>query len=494
MPFRAATLLLVVLLSGALHAQTNPVLTLDRCLFIAFERSYDAKSSREMLRGSRASAEAAERALYSTVDLNFDLPSYSRVLSEQFNPETRRNEYYAIENLQWTGSLRINQPIIWTNSTLSLSGLLYRRDQRDDAAGSEYFRNYYTDLAVQFRQPLLVPNTQAISLRRAELAYQEAKSEFIRNTLDLRYAVTDGFYRLYSAQQEVLIQRDRELQQELSYNTAQRKFNSGIIAEVDALQFEVDLSAARNDLLSAENTLLSRANSFKNLIGVSLTDSLSLALSDTSLIRVAIDEGIAIELAKKTRVDLQRARNNIERGELSLDEVRASRRVRGDLFLSYGLNNDATATDVLYSNMRDARQAVLSVSIPVFDWGRHGREIEAATANLEGARLTSENLEIAITRDIIDLLRSISSAVQRADLTRRSREIAEKAYDISIKRFESGMISSTDLSQTQARLLQARLSALQALIDYNLALADLTRRTAFDFKTGQAVDLPDGME
>jgi outer membrane protein TolC len=416
------------------------------------------------------------------------------VLSEQFNPETRRNEYYAIEDLQWTGSLNINQPVIWTNSTLSLSGLLYRRDQRDDSPGSSYFRNYYTDLAVQFRQPLLVPNTQAISLRRAELAYEEAKSEFIRNTLDLRYSVTEGFYRLYSAQEEVAIQQDRVEQQELSYNTAQRKYNSGIIAEVDALQFEVDLAAARNDLLAAENRLLSRENSFKNLIGLSLGDSLTLMLSDTSLIRVAIDEPMAVGMAKQTRVDLQRAQNNIERGELTLDEVRARRSIRGDLFLSYGLNNNADSPDILYTGMRDARQAVLSVSIPVFDWGRHGQEIESATANLESARLTAQNLEVEVERDILDLIRSIATAVRRADVTSRSRDIAEKAYDISVKRFESGTIGSTDLSQAQARLLQARLNALEALIDYNLAVADLTRRTAFDFRTGMPVDLPADMQ
>jgi hypothetical protein len=70
-------LLMGLLLSGPeVNAQTSRVLTLDRCLSIAFDSSYTARNSREQLRSSRASAEAARRALYSTVDLNFDLPSY----------------------------------------------------------------------------------------------------------------------------------------------------------------------------------------------------------------------------------------------------------------------------------------------------------------------------------------------------------------------------------------------------------------------------------
>ncbi len=483
------TALLVPSLSFLSSAQTR--INLDDALRLAFGQSVTARSAREELRASEASAEAAQRALYSTVDLSLDVPSYSRTLNAQYNIESRRYEFFPMELLQWTGRLDVSQPVIWTNSTLTLSGLLYRQDQKDDSPDGAFYRDFYTDLAIQLRQPLFVPNSQRIALRRARINYEEALADYVRNTLELRYTVTERFYQLYAEQERVTIQDDRVAQETESFTTGQRKFRAGLIAEVEALQFEVDLAAAQNDLLSARNRLAAQANSFKQLIGLPLEDSLHLILTDTTIAAVQIDETEAIALAKKTRVDLQRARNNVERGELSLDEIEGQRTVRGDLFLSYGLNNNDEKLSTLYNDLRDTRRATLTISIPILDWGKHSRDVEAAEARLRIARLMADDMETTIVREIRELVAGIGSASRRAEVLKQSRLLAEIANDISTKRYEVGTIGSTELAQARTRLLQARLSALEAVIDYNISLADLSRRTAFDFKTGQALGLPE---
>lgn len=470
------------------HAQH--LLTLDDALNIAFDQSYTARSAREQLRTSEASAEAARKSLYSTVDLQFDLPDYNRTLVSEFNTDTRRFEYFPQELLQWSGRLNINQPLIWTNSTITLSGLLYRQDQTDSSPNGTFSRDYYTDMAIQFRQPLLVPNTQRIALRTAEIDYEEAKADFIRNTLDLRFRVTEQFYRLYADQQKVTIQEDRVRQEEVSYATATRKYKAGLIAEVEALQFEVDLAAAKNDLLSARNAYISRANAFKILLGVPIADSVHCLVTDTTIAQVLIDTEEAIARAKRTRVELQRAKNNIERSELSLEQTEANRSIRGDLFLSYGVNKYDVEFQGLYNDLRDTRRAVLTVSVPIFDWGKHAKDIEAAEARLRNARLSAENLELTIEQEIIDLVHSVESSARRAEVLLKSRLIADIANDISTKRYEVGTIGSTELAQARSRLLQAKLTALEAILDYYLALADLARRTAFDYRAQTTLSLP----
>ena len=487
----APMFILVFLCTTATPLSAQRILDLEEATALAFEQSYTARNSRQQLRASEAAAEAARLALYSTVDLEFDLPDYSRTLLSQFNTTTRRYEYFPFEQLQWSGRLDVNQPLIWTNSTFTLSGLLYRLDQKDQGPDGAFERNYYADLALQLRQPLFVPNTQRIALRRAEIDYEESLADYVRSTLELRYIVTERFYRQYAAQERVRIQHDRVRQEEASFTTAQRKFRAGLIAEVEALQFEVDLAAARNDLLSATNSLVSGADQFKILLGLSLQDSIVCVLRDTTVVPVAIDSEEAVARAKRTRVELQRARNNIERSALSLEQVEAERSIRGDLFISYGLNNEEAEFRGLYNDLRDTRRAVLTVSVPIFDWGKNSHDIEAAKARLRSATLTAEDLELNIEREISDLIRSLSSAARRAEVLQKSRLIADIANDISTKRYEVGTIGSTELAQARSRLLQARLSALEATIDYYLALADLARRTAYDYRYNRSLDVPE---
>lgn len=475
---------IALLVLCAPRAYTQQTLTLEQSLDLAFEHSYIARNARAQLQSSEASARAARLALFSTVDLEFNLPNYSFALAQEFNSVTNRRDFFQTENLQWSGAVNINQPLLWTNGTLTLSGLLYRIDQRAELGGHSFTRDFFTNVAITLKQPLLVTNAQSNALRRAEIAYEEALAEYRSSTLDVTYTVTESFYRTYSSQEQLTIQADRVRQQEESYTTAQRRYKAGLIAEVDALQFEVDLASARSDLLSAENTFVSQANTFKILVGIPMSDSIRLQLSDTSFHAVTIDEAVAIAQARRTRVDLQRARNNVERGELSLREAKSQRTVRADLELSYGVNNRDEELRSLFMNPLDARGVVLTVSVPVFDWGRHARQVEASEADLLSARLTAENTELTIVEDISDLVRRTRSAAERVAVLFKSRIVAEKANEITTKRYDVGTVTSVDLQQSQSRLLQARLSALSALIDYNVALADLTRRTAFDFVRG----------
>jgi len=480
-----------LLLHIAAKSQSQRELTIEQSLRIALENSYSARNAVTQLHVSEATAEAARRALYSNVDLEFDLPQFNRTLAPQFNALTGRTEFFPLENMLWSGRININQPVIWTNSTLTLSGILYRQDQATGGSGGTFFRDYYANLAVILRQPLFVPNTLRISLRRAEIDFEESLADYKRNVLDLIYAVTENFYQAFSSQEQQVIQQQRVEQQQESFKTARRKFNAGLIAEVEALQFEVDLAAAKNDQLSAENQFVSRSNSFKLLIGLPLQEDIKLVLTDTTIIPVNIEPEVAIQKAKQIRPDLQRAQNNIERSELTLDEVSSRRSIRGDITLSYGLSNNDELLRSLTVDPRETRGATLTFSVPVFDWGRHAQEMEAAEARLESAKLTAGNVSLTIEKDITDLLRSIVTTSERVLIMLKSRTIAEKANSINTSRFDMGTISYTELSQSQTRLLQARLGALAALIDYTIAYEDLSRRTGFDFRNGTDVLIPE---
>ena len=81
----------------------------------------------------------------------------------------------------------------------------------------------------------------------------------------------------------------------------------------------------------------------------------------------------------------------------------------------------------------------------------------------------------------------MQSAEQRVEITRRSENLAEKSYQISFLKFENGELSTQDLALEQNRLAQARRNSLDAIIDSRQALADLRRKTLWDFEKNEPV-------
>ena len=92
-------------------------------------------------------------------------------------------------------------------------------------------------------------------------------------------------------------------------------------------------------------------------------------------------------------------------------------------------------------------------------------------------KLTYNNLKKTIVNDVTATINRINSAKARVEVLSKSVEIANKSYNISLERFKSGTISSFDLAQVQLRLTEAKNNNISALIDYNLAIADLERKT-----------------
>ena len=90
-----------------------------------------------------------------------------------------------------------------------------------------------------------------------------------------------------------------------------------------------------------------------------------------------------------------------------------------------------------------------------------------------------------------DIVRSVNEAGNRLVIHERNQEVAQRSYTISRMRFENGDITSQDLAMEQERLANSQLNYLNAFITYQLAVADLKRKTLWDFKNNRSYLMDD---
>lgn len=457
---------------------SQKIFTLEEALSVALKQSYAVKSAEYSLINSQKNLESAQLGMRTSVSLEFDLPSYSRTLSNQFNPETGSQQFYQTENTVEEGRLFVTQPLIFSNGTVSIVGRLFGRDQLNPSGGST--RDFYSNLSFRLRQPLFTFNNQKASLQRAEINLDKAKRNYNRAKMDIVYNVTATFYDLYQSKKSLEIAEEKVNQTKISYETAQNKFKAGLIAEVEALQLELDYAAAQNDLLSAKRRFEESKNNFKLQIGIDLKDVIDV-VANLEYTPIEVDVEKATELALMNRYEIQNAESDIKMGELSVDEIDSKGNIRVDLSANYGINkNDERFKDIFHSFAED-RSVTMTLSVPVWDWGSNKRAVESNQANLDLLKLSKLNQADMIINEIKQVVSKLQSAKARVDVLSKTVELAEKSYGISLSRFKSGTITSFDLSQMQLRLTDARTNSLNALIDYKLAVADLNRKTLFDF-------------
>jgi outer membrane protein TolC len=272
------------------------------------------------------------------------------------------------------------------------------------------------------------------------------------------------------------ITEEKVSQVEKSYNTALNKFKAGLIAEVEAMELEVDLAQSQNELFNAKKNYEELKDDFRLLIGLGLDEPLDVTAS-LAFVPVEINLEEAVKNVLEARSDYQNAKADMTLDELSINETRAQNAVQGSLIANYGINRNDDRFAGIFHNFLGSRSITMNLSIPVFDWGRSKVIVEQARANLKLKGRQLEKLEMSIVKEVKSAVSNIQSAEARIKILGKSADVAEKSFNIKLERFANGAITSFELSQAQIKLTDMKLSVMNALIDYELARADLERKT-----------------
>ena len=195
------------------------------------------------------------------------------------------------------------------------------------------FRSSRIRSRIGFSQPLhsfYSYNNIRSSLKRAELDHERSSKQYRREELNLVYQVSSAYYNLLSLQRSTEIAHlDLERQME-AHEISQNKYAAGLIREVDALQMEVDLAEAQNNHDIAILNEVSAKNSFKELLGLDLNDSITL---NNELIYdiVIVDPVLAVDMALKNRLEVREQEIQIELQKLNIKQQRANGMIQGAL-------------------------------------------------------------------------------------------------------------------------------------------------------------------
>ena len=471
-------------LPSTLFAQRT--ISLAECLTLAHHQSpalFEAKQNYEM---ACSNAEAQKRSNYTHVDLSLTAPLYTDNTSPIYNPLTGLTDLLPNRLTQFGPGLTITQPIAWTGGTISVTGNLYR--QTLIPATGPQVNDYLGLSSIAINQPIFKANELEITSREADLSLEDARATYATAWASNDYTTENLFYTLYQAEEQLRIQQDNVAERDSNYTLAVNKFKAGLIAKVEKLQLEADLAAARTDLFDKQRLCSAAQRDLEIALGVPFEDSLTAALDTLPDVNVAIDRDRAVQFALQNREDVLAARQKIAYDKDQRALTGNKRAIYASLSGTFGTSSEAQLAELTqdpYLNLN--RGLSLSVTIPVFDWGEHSYEMDAAQSAIDLARTALALKERQVKQEVLSAIDQIDAAKDQVTVAKQSVAVAQEAYTLSRDRFDLGKITSQDLALDQQRVTQAQLALLSAEVAEHLALADLTQKTLFNFETGKPV-------
>ncbi len=473
-----AGLILILVFRGAVGQE---VLTLEKALDIAETGSPDLKRSMLNLERFQKSLEAQRAALKSRFSLDVSPVMFSR--NRRF--DNRVSEWYTNENFETSALFRVEQPILLTDGTLSLTNEFGWASSFSDATNTES-EVFYNNLYLNFNQPLFTYNRQKLELKELELNFENANISYAMQRLNLERNVTEFFYNVYMAQMNLNIAKEELANTQESHDIIKNKVEAGLAAQEELYQAELNLATAKSSLQNQQVAFENAKDQLKLYLGMDLYEDFSI-LADVAVNPVPVDLEKAIETGLESRMELRQREIDIASSQFELIRTKSLNEFRGDVNLRLGISGDNPNLDQIFEAPTNSPSVAVSFNIPLFDWGEKKARIAAQEAAVESQKLSLTDEQNQIIIGIRQSFRNLQNQLNQIEIAEQSQKNAELTYEINLERYENGDLTGMDLNLYQTQLSERKIAYAQALINYKIELLNLKIQSLYDFEEGEPI-------
>lgn len=487
--------LLIPLVAADQEADDNILsLTLEETILQALQNNLDLRIEVTNPRLSREAVRRQGAIFIPNLELNMRQSTFNRPSSSVLDG----GELVTTENTNYSATLQQN---IALGGQLQIS--LDNRRQFSSSRFTTINPSWDSSLNFNLTQPLLKNFGTFITKRNINIALnnlEKANLNLRQRIIDIIYQTEEAYWNLvYGYENRALRNRSLELARDLlEQNEIQVKV--GVSAPLDVLTAKAEVAQRESELLQADSQIQTYEENLKKILNLSDFRQ-RLETSDKPLfLKRESDFNEFLHSALENRPDINQVRLDLKNRNI---EVRYSRnQLLPDLQLtaSYytsGLSGTRLITEgnPLFGDYRiigrieagvwDALKDVLSnlyrnysfgvrLSVPLQNDAARAERAQAEI-NLKRALLELKKMENTIYSEVVQVINDLETNVKIIEASNVSQELAEQKLLAEQKKLAVGLSTNYQVLQFQRDLASAQISALRAVIDYNLTLSRINR-------------------
>ncbi|MCC8114311.1 MAG: TolC family protein [Bacteroidales bacterium] len=453
-------------------------LTLEEAQRLASIYSLDAQIAKFNYMGDYWTYRSFKAELLPAVNLYGDLLNYNHSMEEVRNYDTGEIRYVDNNTLGNALTLSIEQAIPALGGTLSVQSYLYRLDQFD------YDQKLYNSqpVRIQYTQPLRTYNELKWRKKTEPVAFDLAKREYLEAMEQVNINVAEYFFQVLSVQSEYKQALATLADRETLYKLAQKRFELTTLSKSELLQLELSLLNARVDVKNLQIELETARFTLFNYLRAIQYENVEL-IAPTEIPQILLEPGEVLQRALANSSHNMTNLLNTLTAEQNLAAVKAAKGIQLTLNGEVGFNKTAYHFSDAYRHLNNNQIVGLTLSLPIFDWGVSGGKVKIAQATLDVVKTEAEQLDEEFRQDVEKQVKVFNNqSAQWADAV-RAREIAEERYQITMRQFENGSITVTELNTAQQELDAAVAQYISQLSTYWNAFYQIQKTTLHDYRT-----------
>lgn len=310
-----------------------------------------------------------------------------------------------------------------------------------------------------------------VGLQARSAAMNLASKNVEVTTEQIKANVYKIYYQLVVSKKQLgSIDANIERFEKLLYDVKQI-YKQGFAEKLDVDKIEVQLNNIKTEKFKIDNQIESGNAGLKFLMNMPqkeilvLTDTINEEILKNNILDTAYDY--------KSRKEVQALDIAAQLSEYNVRRYKLSKIPTLVAFGSYQKNAQRTKFDFFDSKPWFTTALVgLKLSAPLFDGNARRAKIKKATLELDKLNNTKEQVKQSVDYDVNAAIIKMKSAILTIDNQKQNMALAEKVYNTSKKKYESGLGNNQEIYNAQAELKVSQNNYYSALYDAIIAKID----------------------
>lgn len=334
--------------------------------------------------------------------------------------------------------------------------------------------NNYT-LRATLQQPLFTGGKISGAIDAAGYNAEATEQDFQKDKADVIYNVKAAYWNMFRAIEFKKFVDENVNQMRTHSSDAEGLLRQGLLTTNDVMKVQVQLSDALVRQIDADNSVTVATYVLNNTLGLPLQTQL--VLESTITVSDRQWEGVdrLVMQAIENRPEIKGMDARVQAGEAGLTSAQGAWWPQIYMIGDYSYLRPNQRYFPLTDNFKETWDLSVSVSFDIWSWWRTGYQATQAQAQLaqakEGLSMARDGVMLEVTQSYL----GIQTAKERKAVSEQEVRQAEENHRIMNDKYKQGLVANSELLDAEVALLQAKLNLTQSLVDYELAIAQLSR-------------------
>jgi outer membrane protein TolC len=300
------------------------------------------------------------------------------------------------------------------------------------------------------------------NLRAAQLSAQDARDLVVLAAGGAYLQVIAAKARVESAQAQL------ETANAL-YQQTRMQFQFGKVPQIDVNRSQVEVLTRQQRLVSLQNDAAKQKINLARITGLPPSDQYD--ITDDVPFSAAPELGLeeAVKQAMDQRADLKAAEAQARAAERALTAARDER------YPSLSLSADYGEIGTNPGQAHGTFTAVATLTVPIWQGGRTGGDIEQADAALRQRQAELEDQKNQIESEVRNAYLDLQAASSQVQVAQQNLDVTRQTLAQERQRFEAGVSNDVVVTQAQESVASAELDYINSVFAHNLAKLSLAR-------------------